>query len=245
MSATPDLDAILAAWTDEGPTRLPDETRRAIAVATRTTRQSRPSRLPWRFASMDRTPRLALGALAVATTAIVVVVAAGIMLRSEPENGVGSSPLPYVTYTSPQYGYTVEIPTTWEVAPASEPWQAGDRVEGHPASIDRFRIPGSAIEATAAIAAQPVPEGTTPTTWLPAWEAIREDIGGHCFGSATPWLETTVAGLAGWHLEWRCNGATDEGSDWDESTFLSGDMGYVISGTPSMVETLVRSFRAP
>ena len=244
MSATPDPDAILAAWTEEGPTRLPEVTRRAIAVTTRTTRQSRPSRTPWRYPTMNGSSRIALGALAVATTAIVAV-AVGVMLTSEPGSGVGSSPRASVTYTSPLYGYAVEIPRAWEVAPAGQPWQAGDRVEGHPASVDRFRIPGSAIEASAAIAAQPVPDGTTPTTWLPAWEAIREDIGGHCFGSATPWLETTVAGLPGWHLEWRCDGATDEGSDWDEYTFQSGEMGYVITGTPSMVEILVRSFRAP
>ena len=49
MNVQRDPDAILAAWLDEGPTRLPDATRRAIAVTTRTTRQSRlPIWLPWR-----------------------------------------------------------------------------------------------------------------------------------------------------------------------------------------------------
>ena len=33
MTTPRDPDAILAAWLDEGPTRLPDQTRRAIAVA--------------------------------------------------------------------------------------------------------------------------------------------------------------------------------------------------------------------
>ena len=44
MSLQRDPDAILATWLEEGPNRLPEATRRAIAVNTRTTRQSR--RLP-------------------------------------------------------------------------------------------------------------------------------------------------------------------------------------------------------
>ena len=41
MNVQRDPDAILAAWLDEGPDRLPEATRRAIAVTTRTTHQTR------------------------------------------------------------------------------------------------------------------------------------------------------------------------------------------------------------
>jgi hypothetical protein len=41
MNATRDADAILAAWLDDGPLALPDDTRRAIAVGLRTTPQRR------------------------------------------------------------------------------------------------------------------------------------------------------------------------------------------------------------
>ena len=42
MTVKRDPDAILAAWLEEGPTALPEPTRRAIAVTTRTTTQRRP-----------------------------------------------------------------------------------------------------------------------------------------------------------------------------------------------------------
>ena len=41
MNVERDPDAILATWLDDGPTRLPDGTRRAIGVATRSTDQRR------------------------------------------------------------------------------------------------------------------------------------------------------------------------------------------------------------
>ena len=41
MTVKRDPDAILAAWLDEGPIALPEPTRRAIAVTTRTTTQRR------------------------------------------------------------------------------------------------------------------------------------------------------------------------------------------------------------
>ena len=43
MTTPRDPDAILAAWLDEGPTRLPTPTRRAIIIALPTTSQ-RPAR---------------------------------------------------------------------------------------------------------------------------------------------------------------------------------------------------------
>ncbi len=54
MTVQRDPDAILAAWLEEGPDRLPDATRRAIAVTTRTTHQSRrPRWVPWRFPTYE------------------------------------------------------------------------------------------------------------------------------------------------------------------------------------------------
>ena len=71
MTIRRDPDAILAAWLEEGPNQLPDTTRRAIAVSTRTTHQSRlPVWLPWRYPSMNGMTRFALAAAAV--VAVVV-----------------------------------------------------------------------------------------------------------------------------------------------------------------------------
>lgn len=156
-----------------------------------------------------------------------------------------SGTISMVTHTSREYGYSVDVPETWSVRLAIKPWPAGARLEADPTAADSFRIAASPVDAAVAVAAQPAPDGMTATTWLAEWERIREDIGGHCFGSATPWEETTVAGLPAWHISWRCDSTPDEKSNWDEYTFLAGGMGYVISGTPSMVDVVVHSFRAP
>ena len=89
MTVKRDPDAILAAWLEEGPTRLPDTTRRSIAVTTRTTRQARrPTWLPWRFSTMNGMSRLALGAVAV----VAVVIGGIFVLRPATESsGVGES----------------------------------------------------------------------------------------------------------------------------------------------------------
>src|SRR6188472_2363043 len=98
MTVRRDPDAILAAWLHEGPTRLPDATRRAIAVSIRTTRQSRlPNWLPWRDPTVNGMTRYALAAVAV----VAVVVGGLYFLRpgTDPSVGVGGpgSPAPSVS----------------------------------------------------------------------------------------------------------------------------------------------------
>ncbi len=184
-------------------------------------------------------------ALIAVGAAAVIVLAAVVLAKPAPHESVGSSPITAGPYTSPLFAYTVDIPAGWEVVPASKPWPAGQRIETDPASVDTFRIPGSPINASMAVAAQHAPQGTTSTTWLTKWEAIREDIGGHCFGSSVGWMTATVVGLPGWHVKWRCDSPTDERSNWDEYTFLAGGMGYVISGNPTMIDRVLESFRVP
>ncbi len=67
MNTPHDPDAILAAWLEEGPTALPEPTRRAIAVATRTTdRSRRPFWMPQRRPMMNTYARLAVAVVAIA-----------------------------------------------------------------------------------------------------------------------------------------------------------------------------------
>lgn len=67
MNTPRDPDAILAAWLEEGPTALPEPTRRAIAVATRTTdRSRRPFWMPQRRPMMNTYARLAVAVVAIA-----------------------------------------------------------------------------------------------------------------------------------------------------------------------------------
>jgi len=88
MSTPRDPDTILAAWLEEGPTALPEPTRRVIAVATRTTNQRRrPIWMPQRRPSMNTYARWAVAAIA-----IVVVVGAVYFLA--PASGqIGGPPI--------------------------------------------------------------------------------------------------------------------------------------------------------
>jgi hypothetical protein len=129
-----DPDAILAAWLEEGPDRLPEPNRRAIAVATRTTRQSRRGFvMPWRIEPNNHIPRLAMA------TVLIVAVAGGALYLLSPANpGVGGptpapvspsapslvptaspeplSPSPsmaWEVFSSSRFGYEVEVPSEW------------------------------------------------------------------------------------------------------------------------------------
>jgi hypothetical protein len=87
MSAPRDPDVILAAWLEEGPTALPEPTRRAIAVATRTTdRSRRPFWMPQRRPMMNTYARLAVAAVA------IVIALGGAAYLLAPAGKVGGPP---------------------------------------------------------------------------------------------------------------------------------------------------------
>jgi hypothetical protein len=89
MSVQRDPDAILATWLEAGPVRLPDATKRAIAVTTRTTRQTRrPMVVPWRIRPMTGAARIALGAVAV----VAIALGGLYFLGPTRQGGVGGPP---------------------------------------------------------------------------------------------------------------------------------------------------------
>ncbi len=142
MNVQRDPDAILAAWLDEGPARLPDATSRAIAVTTRTTHQTRrPRWVPWRYPTMNGTSRFALAAVAV----VAVGLGGLYLLNPAPQGGVGGGPSasptqsptpspspspsaaapPALTgsFTSTIHGISVSYPAGWTVENiATQPW---------------------------------------------------------------------------------------------------------------------------
>jgi hypothetical protein len=87
MNVQRDPDAILAAWLEEGPSALPEASRRAIAVNTRTTNQrGHPIWVPRRRLSMNPFARIAVAAVA------VVAVLGGAIYIFTPSSGVGGGP---------------------------------------------------------------------------------------------------------------------------------------------------------
>jgi hypothetical protein len=159
MTLGRDPDAILFAWLDEGPVRLPDATRRAIAVSVRTTGRSRlPRWLPWRARTGNGLSRFALWAVAV----VAVSVGGLSLLRpgSDRPGGVGGpgasvpsgmpSPSPSPSrpdrpeptvaaltqrFTSPTFGYSIGYPAGWSVTPTM--WEGPT-----PGGADGFRSAG-------------------------------------------------------------------------------------------------------
>jgi hypothetical protein len=96
MNVRRDPDAIRAAWLEEGPTGLPEATRRAIAVNTRTTTQRRrPIWTPQRRPSMNIYARWAVAAIA-----IVVAVGGAAYYLAPAGSQVGGPPNATASATS-------------------------------------------------------------------------------------------------------------------------------------------------
>lgn len=168
MSAPRDPDTILAAWLEEGPNELPDATRRAIAVTTRTTRQTRRAiGVPWRINPMSPIPRLA-----VAAVVTVAVLGGALYLLSPGGQGVGGTPpttSPSVTsapssappspaseppspapqgtiptewtfYTSSRFAYSIDYPADWVATPATRDWPSDGWPFPDGTSVDKFGL---------------------------------------------------------------------------------------------------------
>ena len=126
MNAQRDPEAILAAWLDEGPTDLPDATRRAILTALPTTSQARRGPFaPWRFFGMNGIGRLA-------GVAMVAVLVLGGLYVLGPRIGIGPS-----TPTPSPAPSTTPIPGTAGTVTATE---TGCTWTGNPGSIDPREI---------------------------------------------------------------------------------------------------------
>lgn len=139
MTTDRDPETILAAWLDEGPTDLPDVTRRAILTALPTTNQAWRSPIaPWRFPFMNALTRYA----GLALVALLAISGAIYLIGLHPAaGGPGASPIPttvptvapaataaavdttnWTKYTSANYGFSVGLPPTWFPQPAVGHW---------------------------------------------------------------------------------------------------------------------------
>jgi hypothetical protein len=207
MNVKRDPDAILAAWLEDGPSRLPDATRRAIGVATRSTDQRRrPITAPWRLPVMNTYAKLALAA--------VVVVAVGAMglalLRPGGSTGPGGVALPsgtpsvapslaptatpspdvsvdpldtstWTPYTSARYGYTMSHPASWSAIPADrDATLTSAPIDVPDSSTDHFIDEGASYGILVTAFAENVPAGTTLDNWLTRWFSAATYNGQQC-----------------------------------------------------------------
>jgi hypothetical protein len=130
MKTSRDPDTIVASWLDEGPTAIPDETRRSIAIAARTSPQAR-SRADLLARRIDMTRFQTLGLVAaVAIVAVVGLVALSALGGGRADVGgqaataspAPSDPLtPALTeaFTSETYGFSIRYPADWSARPAT------------------------------------------------------------------------------------------------------------------------------
>ena len=89
---TQDPDKTLAAWFEEGPTVLPESTRRSIATTVRTTTQERRGfGQPWRF------PMNGWARYAVLAAAVAVIAVGGWYLLGSPHSAGGRAGSPSAT----------------------------------------------------------------------------------------------------------------------------------------------------
>jgi hypothetical protein len=212
MSTTRDPDVILAAWLDEGPTELPDITRRAILTALPTTPQARRGRFAPRNRSVVLTnARLVAGAL-VTILAVGTLLAVGSRLGPggpgasppgpsptvAPSPTIPLDPSAWIPFTSRRHGISVRFPAGWTIEPATAPWiwQAQDPGPSDNA-IDRAIGPASQAFF---ISSQRLPDGKTEAAW---WaDYLAADTIGMPPGCFPPKLsgytEVVVAGELGY-----------------------------------------------
>ena len=209
MSATRNPETIVTAWLDEGPTDLPDVTRRAILTALPTTQQRRLGPLASLRLSMMIYPRFTAAVL------VTVIAVGGSMYLLGQRNPVGApastappaapTPTPsavaaasavppintggWVPFTSAFYGFTVSSPVTWTERPASGHWAFATRDE---ADEDVLWSPGGWPEFTGFETR--IPKSTTPDAFI---EALTADaVAVACYPAKDLWVQTTVDGHA-------------------------------------------------
>jgi hypothetical protein len=181
-NAARDPDSVLTAWLDEGPTDLPDVTRRAILTALPTTPQARRGLLaPWRSTHRNTFARWA------AMLVVAVVAIGALALFAGPRSGVGGPspssvpspasssasstpstpasgpPLPTLdaTFMSPSHGYQIRYPTGWTVTSGAGPWPLGtNHTPGDPI-LDAIVTPSGPYRMRISGASIALPRGMT------------------------------------------------------------------------------------
>jgi hypothetical protein len=254
-SVDPLFDPRLANWLEEDDSTAPEQALEIVLASFPSIKQRRAVRVPWRTTSMSSTLRLGLAAAVVVAAALGSVYFLG--SRSNSSVGGPGTPAPTVapspsaapsespaavqttrpnwtTFTSPLYGYTVEHPTAFQAAAATEEWPLGEIVGKEEPWVDKFF---AAVGQTTfvGIASQQLPAGLAAEAALTAYqEQVTERL---CAVPLDAWTDTTVLDAPASRAEFSCGD-----SPAVEYAWINGDRGWVISGNPDVVELMLESF---
>lgn len=166
MNTTRDPEVRLATWLDEGPTELPDATRRAIVMALPLTNEARRGLLaPRRHFTMRTFPRVAaLAAVAVllisgglylagsrsatptpapTPTALPTILPTATAVATTPLASLDTSS--WVPFESARYGFTLSIPAQWVRSPSDSEWDLRFAKQPGTSGADRFVPPNQSL----------------------------------------------------------------------------------------------------
>jgi hypothetical protein len=247
----------IADWLEDDPHAAPDQALDVVLAAFPSIKQRRASRVPWRYFDMSIPLKLASAA------AIAIAVLGGMLLFGRPSAGpsVGGGPTPTsspsaspsvsaptapsptqppASFTSPLYGYTISWPPGggWDVTPGTVPWREG--TSPNDTSVDWFLGPAGAYADfdNVAVAAQPVPEGTTPDAWLLDYAERVAASGRDCKGSVDAWTDATIGPLTIRRLDLVCQEIRVS-----DVAFVIDGTGYVMSGNREAIALFLETFQ--
>ena len=241
-SIDPLFDPRLADWLEEDDSTAPEQALEIVLASFPSIKQRPAVRVPWRTTSMSSTLRLGLAAAVMVAAAIGGIYFLG--SRSDSSVAGPETPSPSVsgpagnrsTFTSTQYGYSVEYPTPYAAVPATETWPADGQIGPEEPWVDRFFGPNSP-SAFVLIAAQSRPEGATDEAFRTAYKELVAER--ECPVPLDAWTDATVANGPAERAEFECGG-----SQAVELIWIIGGTGYVISGEPAVVDLMAESFTA-
>ena len=240
----PLFDPRLADWLEEDPNTAPEQALDVVLASFPSINQRRALRVPWRFRSMTSTLRLGLAA-----AVVVAATVGGLYLLSSrtgpsvaapetspPDESASPSAAPstpagnQTTFTSAQYGYSIEYPAPWSAVPATEAWTGDGFLGPEEPWADRFFAPSSPTFVL--IAALPKPEGSTDEAFATDYMQ-RASERAPCPVPPDAWTNATVGDAPAQRAEFVCGGSAGVEMIW-----LIGDTGYAISGEPAVVDLM-------
>lgn len=252
MNTINDFDRRAAAWLADGPSELNDRVLDAALREVHLTRQRRRWSAPWRTTLMS----LRLGVPA--AIAIVALVGLGLLAFAMRTPGFGSAtrapspvasptiaatsaptPTPLPTraaglFTSPLYGYTVDVPAGFDITPTAVAWR-----NGMAPSSDLFaaRVSLNPEFDNVYVAAQPVSDGLTSAAWVLDYSEFVAASDRDCKGPVDAWTGVVVGSLEIRRLDLEC-----QGLHFTDVAFVVNGTGYVMSGNRPIIAHFLDTF---